>query len=80
MKTRLFACRRVKLFLTLIAVTVLCSSGVASAATRTRPLQPGEENKKAVALDLKLVDAYGREVRTGDYSGLPLLILVGACW
>jgi hypothetical protein len=72
--------RRACLLFALIAVTTLCSSSVTSAATRTRPLQRGAENKELVDLKFALPDAYGREVRAGDYRSLPLLIMVGACW
>ena len=71
---------RVCLLVAVIAVTALCSPGVTDAAIRTRPLQRGAENKEATALEFTLADAYGREVRAGDYRGQPLLIIFGACW
>jgi cytochrome oxidase Cu insertion factor (SCO1/SenC/PrrC family) len=34
----------------------------------------------AQKLDFQLHDAWGREVRSQDYKGRPLLLEFGACW
>lgn len=31
-------------------------------------------------LDFKLYDAFGREVRSDDYKGVPVFFEFGACW
>ena len=42
---------------------------------------PSSSNNQIVTpLEFKLNDAYGREVRSGDYLGLPVLIVTGSCW
>ena len=43
-------------------------------------MQRGAENKEVVPLSFALADAYGREIQAGDCRGVPLLIMVGACW
>ena len=69
-----------RLLVAAIAATVLCNPGPTNAAADTTSVRRGAENEKRVPLNFTLADAYGREVRADDYRGLPLLIIVGACW
>ena len=71
---------RVCWLVAVIAVTGLCNPGVTNAATSAKTTRRGAGNEEVVPLNFVLADAYGREVRASDYRGLPLLIMVGACW
>jgi peroxiredoxin len=61
-------------------------SGAQSSAQRNTGATNANEGmwsaaySQVVPLEFALMDAYGREVRAGDYRGVPVLICTGACW
>ena len=54
------------------------SPGKAQSAGKKNTPESGYD--KVVPLDFRLFDAYGRDVRSSDYHGVPVLISTGACW
>jgi peroxiredoxin len=55
-------------------------SGICIIDEKGKYVPPSTDNRNTTALEFKLFDAYGRKVHSGDYKGVPVLIMTGACW
>ncbi|HOW70062.1 MAG TPA: redoxin domain-containing protein [Phycisphaerae bacterium] len=60
-------------------------TGPAKAGTRTTSKPAAEEedpqpDHETSALEFKLQDTFGREIRSSDYARTPVAIILGACW
>ena len=63
-----------------VALKQVSLPGTAAQPEQERPALKSVEETDKLLLEFALRDHFGREVRSSDYRGAPVLIMAGACW